>query len=74
MIVVEHERAHIVVVSHAADPQVTRAQVAIGSIISPLAFLMLKRFAAPGAILPMGCYDYPFLAQRMPTFFPIHSG
>jgi hypothetical protein len=73
VVIIEDEGAGVVVVSYPAHADIAGAQVTVGSIIGQRSFLVLKRFAAPGAILPVCCYDYPLLAQRMPTFFPVHS-
>jgi hypothetical protein len=72
MIIVEYKRARVIVISRAADAQVTRAQVTVGTIIGQRPFFMLQRLAAPRAILTMCRNDYPLFAQRMPTFFPVH--
>ena len=71
MIVVEDEDTIVVVVPDAADARVTRTQVAVLYICLRVARrLFTDNIAVPWPVLTMRRNDDPFLAQRMPSFFP----
>jgi hypothetical protein len=73
MIVVEDEDVFVIVVALAAHASVARAQVTIRQIVRQRRLFALDRLAVPRAVLPVRGDNDPFLAQRMPSFFPDHK-
>src|SRR5262249_39219870 len=73
MVVIEDERARVIVIALAADARIAGTEVAIGQIVRQRRFFMLDCFAAPRAVLSVRGDNDPFLAQGMPSFFPDHK-
>jgi hypothetical protein len=73
VIVIEDEGACVIVVAPAADARGAGAELTIGQMIGQRRFFRLDRLAVPGSVLPVRGDNDPFLAQRMPSFFPDHK-
>src|SRR5215510_10987675 len=73
MIVIEDERACVIVVALAADASGAGAEVTIGQVIGQRRILAINRLAVPGPVLSVRGDNNPFLTQGMPSFFPDHK-
>jgi hypothetical protein len=62
MIVVKNESAGVVVVTRAADAEVTGTEIAISHVFRQWRFVVFDRLTAPRAVLPVSGYDDPLLA------------
>jgi hypothetical protein len=72
MVVVENENLLIVWIRRAADSCIPGAKVAVRVVAWKYDFLSRDLLTAPRPILSMSGDNYPFLTQRMPSFFPCH--
>jgi hypothetical protein len=74
MIVIKDEYLFVIWIRFPANSRVSGAKVTVSSIVRKCDLLGRDLLAAPWPVLSMRGDDYPFLAQRMPSFFPSHIG